>query len=267
MCWSAQADAVAGTVVAGVGVACLVRARRSGRPQRLPLAALPLVLGVHQLVESLVWLGTDGELPAGPAGAARTAWAVIALPLLPALVPAGVWCAAREPGHPATPARRRLLALLALLGAAVAVPLAVAVATHPVTATRHGHTLGYGTGVPHPALPLTGYLLTTVGSLLLSADHLLRRLGLLTAAGALACALLWRFAFISTWCALAALASLLLLHWSGHPPAPPLPLHPPPPPPAPGERDALREGAVEGVGAEGGVAGDFQTAHGLDPPR
>ncbi|MEV7600785.1 DUF6629 family protein [Kitasatospora sp. NPDC089797] len=218
MCWSAQADAVVGGAVAAVGVACLVRAARAGRPQRLLLAALPLVLGVHQLVEALVWLGTEGELPSGLARAARTAWAVIALPLLPVLVPTGVRCAAGEPGHPADAGRRRALGLLALLGAAVAVPLAVAVATRPVTASPHGHTLGYAVGIPHSALLLAGYLLTTVGSLLLSGDRLLRRLGLLTGAGAVVCALLWRFAFVSTWCALAALASLLLLHWAGRPP-------------------------------------------------
>ncbi|MFE6053802.1 DUF6629 family protein [Kitasatospora sp. NPDC056446] len=211
MCWSAQADAVAGGVVAAVGVACLVRAHRSGNPQRLPLAALPLVLGLHQLIEALVWLGTDGGLTAGLAGAARTAWAVIALPLLPVLVPAAVWCATVGP-------RRRVLAGLTLLGAAVAVPLAAAVAARPVTATVHGHTLGYAVGIPHPALLLSGYLLATVGCLLASGDRLLRRLGLLTAVGALACALLWRLAFVSTWCALAALASLLLLHWAGSPP-------------------------------------------------
>ncbi|MFG3227948.1 DUF6629 family protein [Kitasatospora sp. NPDC048194] len=217
MCWSAQADALAGGLVAGAGVACLVRARRSGRPQRLPLAALPLVLGVHQLIEALVWLGADDGLADGPAGAARTAWAAIALPLLPVLVPTAVWCAATEPGDPAGPARRRVLAALVLLGAAVAIPLTAAVAGHPVTATPHGHTLDYAIGLPHPALLLTGYLLATVGSLLISGDRLLRRLGLLTGAGALACALLWRFAFVSTWCALAALVSLLLLRWAGRP--------------------------------------------------
>ncbi|MGA5821645.1 DUF6629 family protein [Kitasatospora sp. NPDC094028] len=220
MCWSAQADAVAGGVVAGLGVLCLVRARRAGRPQRLPLAALPLLLGVHQLVEALVWLGADGEAPGALAQAARTAWAVIALPLLPVLVPAGVWCAATEPGHPAGPARRRVLAALALLGAVVAVPLAAAVAVHPVTATVHGHTLGYGIGVPHPTVLLAGYLLATIGSFLLSGDRSLRLLGLLTGVGAAGCAVLWHLAFISTWCALAAAASLLLLRWSGLVPAP-----------------------------------------------
>ncbi|WP_316525373.1 DUF6629 family protein [Kitasatospora brasiliensis] len=211
MCWSAQADAVAGGLVAGIGVACLVRAHRSGRPERLPLAALPLVLGVHQLVEALVWLGTNGQLPDGLTGAARTTWAVIALPLLPVLVPAAVWCAA-------TGRQRWMPAALTLLGAAVAVPLAVAVAAHPVSATVHGHTLGYAVGVPYPALLLAGYLLATVGSLLLSGDRLLRRVGFLTGAGAVVCALLWHLAFVSTWCALAALTSLLLFRWAGHRP-------------------------------------------------
>ncbi|MEU3570649.1 DUF6629 family protein [Kitasatospora sp. NPDC036755] len=211
MCWSARADAVAGGLVAAAGVACLVRAHRAGRPERLPLAALPLVLGAHQLIEALVWLGTDGGLPDGLAGAARTAWAVIALPLLPVFVPAAVWCAADGP-------RRRVLAALALLGAAVAAPLAVTVGYRPVTATAHGRTLGYAVGVPYPALLLTGYLLATLGSLLLSGDRLLRHLGLLTGVGAAVCALLWHLAFISTWCALAALVSLLLLPWAGRRP-------------------------------------------------
>ncbi|MFF3112907.1 DUF6629 family protein [Kitasatospora sp. NPDC057904] len=223
MCWSAQADAVAGGVVVGLGIACLVRARRSGRPQRLPLAALPLVLGAHQLIEAVVWLGTDGDLPAALAGWARTAWAAIALPLLPVYVPAAVWCASTEPGHPAGPDRRRVLSGLTLLGTVVTVPLAIAVAAHPVVATEHGHTLTYGIGVPHPAVLLVGYLLTTVGSLLISGDRDLRRLGFLTGLAAGLCALLWRIAFLSTWCALAALVSVLLVHWAGRPPYAPTP--------------------------------------------
>ncbi|MFI6157110.1 DUF6629 family protein [Kitasatospora sp. NPDC051170] len=226
MCWSAQVDLVAGGLIAGVGVLCLARAARHGQPGRLLLAALPLVLGLHQLIEALVWLSTDGRLPDALGGAARTAWAAIALPLLPVLIPTGVWCAASErsyrqpPTAPAAlgPARRRALAALAVLGLGVAVPLSVAVAAHPVSASVHGHTLAYGVGVAHPAVLLSGYLVATVGALLLSGDRLLRRLGLVTGFGALLCGLLWQLAFISTWCALAALASILLFRWSGRTP-------------------------------------------------
>ncbi|WP_323182210.1 DUF6629 family protein [Kitasatospora purpeofusca] len=143
---------------------------------------------------------------------------MIALPLLPLLVPIGVRCAARV-DRP----RRRLLTGLVVLGLLVAVPLAHTVATHPVDATAYAHTLAYSLGAPYPALLLAGYLLATVGSLLLSGDRRLRRLGLLTGIGALVCALLWQLAFVSTWCALAALASVLLLRWTASPPPAPRP--------------------------------------------
>ncbi|MEV8093090.1 DUF6629 family protein [Kitasatospora sp. NPDC085879] len=207
MCWSAEADAAAGVLVAGLGTVCLLRVRD---PRRLPLAALPLLLGVHQLVEAAVWLGEDGRIGAGPAQAARTVWALIALPLLPLLVPFGVWCAA-GPGSP----RRRTLGALAVFGALVAVPLTVAVLRHPVAAEVRHHTLAYAVGVPWAPVLTAGYLLATVGPLLLGGDAALRRSGLVLGAGAVVCALLWRLAFASTWCALAALVAVLLLGWSG----------------------------------------------------
>ncbi|MER8184526.1 DUF6629 family protein [Kitasatospora sp. NPDC094015] len=202
MCWSAEADAAVGGAVAVLGVACLARVRRV---EQLPLAALPLLLGLHQLIEAAVWLGVDGRIGTAAAGAARTAWAVIALPVLPVLVPFGVWCAAR-------PRTRAQVAFLAL-GVAVAVPLAVAVAVNPVTAHAHGHALTYSIGVPGAAPLLAGYLVATVGALLCGGDRLLRLLGVLVGAGAVICALVWRLAFVSTWCALAAVAAVLLLAW------------------------------------------------------
>ncbi|MFG2824392.1 DUF6629 family protein [Kitasatospora sp. NPDC048365] len=195
MCWSAQADAVAGSAVAALGVGCLVSVRDV---RRLPLACLPLLLGVHQLLEAAVWSGATW---------ARTPWAVIALPLLPLLVPAGVLAATG----------RRSAAVLTAVGAAVALPLAAALASDPPSASPHGHTLVYGIGVPYAPLLLAGYLLATVGSLLLSGDRTLRLLGVLTGAGALVCAALWHYAFVSTWCAVAAVAGLVLLPWSRRP--------------------------------------------------
>ena len=58
MCWSAQADLVAGTVITAVGLAGvgLARDRRD-----VPLAALPVLLGIHQLIEAHIWAGSPGE--------------------------------------------------------------------------------------------------------------------------------------------------------------------------------------------------------------
>ncbi|MFE5095193.1 DUF6629 family protein [Streptomyces sp. NPDC056638] len=203
MCWSASADLVAGTCIAAVGVACVARVRRV---RDLALAALPLLLGAHQIIESVIWCSGGG------AGPATLAWAVIALPLLPLWVPLGVLCAA--PPH----ARRRLLVPLAA-GIATAVPLAYCLATRPVTAEIRGHTLGYILDLPGSALLVGGYLLSTVGSLLLAGDRLLRWLGVLVAVGAAVCAALWRLESVSTWCAFAAVCSVILLGWTGRRPA------------------------------------------------
>ncbi|MGW2051439.1 DUF6629 family protein [Streptomyces sp. NPDC001858] len=197
MCWSATADLVAGAGVAAVGVACVTRA---GGSRDLPLAALPLLLGAHQIVEAVVWDSGGGS------GAATVLWAVMAMPLLAVWVPAAVWCVA--PPH----ARRRLTLLLAV-GVATAAALAYGIAAGPVTAEIRGRTMGYTLDLPHPELLVAGYLLATVGSLLLSGDRGLVALGAVVGVGAAVCFTLWRLEFVSTWCAFAALWSVLLLGW------------------------------------------------------
>ncbi|MFC1411369.1 DUF6629 family protein [Streptacidiphilus sp. N1-12] len=206
MCWSSTADLVAGGTVAALGVVALARVRRA---RELPLAALPLILGAHQLIEALVWWGAEGRLGAGPAAAARTAWALIAYPLLPALVPLAVLLVAM-------PGLRRRILPFAVIGIATSVLLLVAVLDGPVTASVDGHTLRYGVGVPHSTLVGAGYLLATVGALLASGEHDIRLLGIVCGVGAAVCLTLWQTAFVSTWCALAALSSVFVLRWLWH---------------------------------------------------
>ncbi|MCX4587207.1 DUF6629 family protein [Streptomyces sp. NBC_01481] len=205
MCWSATADLAAGTCVAAIGVACVARVRHL---RDLPLAALPLLLGAHQIIESVVWRSGGGT------GPATVAWAVIALPLLPVWVPLGVLLAAPPPA-------RRRLAVLAAVGIATAAVLAYSLATRSVTAEMRGHTLGYVLDLPRSPLIIIGYLLATVGALLLGGEPVLRLLGVVAGLGAVACALLWRLEFVSTWCALAAVASVVLYRWVRQRPAGP----------------------------------------------
>ncbi|GAA3976980.1 hypothetical protein GCM10022384_28680 [Streptomyces marokkonensis] len=197
MCWSAEADLVAGVAVAAVGVACVARTRRV---RDLPTAALPLLLGVHQMVEAAVWASDGGT------GPATLAWTVMALPLLALWVPASVLCAAPRS------ARRRLVVPLAA-GVATATVFSYALATRPVRAEIRGHTIGYAVDLPHAELLVVGYLVATVGPLLLSGDRGLRVLGYLAGMGAPICWALWRMEFVSTWCAFAAVCSMVLLGW------------------------------------------------------
>lgn len=205
MCWSPSADAVAGGVIGVLGVVTLAGARR-GRDR--VLGALPLVLGAHQLVESVVWLDTQGRVSAGVGSAAVTAWAVIAFVVLPTLVPLGVLVSA----WPGGAARWRLAGFL-VLGALVSAVLGWDVAVHGVTAAAHGHVLDYGIGITGGRLVIGGYLAATLGAPLSSPDRFVRWFGVAAFVGALGCAAAWMVEFASTWCAYAAVLSVLLLVW------------------------------------------------------
>jgi hypothetical protein len=97
--------------------------------------------------------------------------------------------------------------------------LAYGIATGPVTAEIRGHTVGYRLDLTHPPVLVAGYLLATVGSLLVSGDRRLLVLGAVVAAGAAACFTLLRLEFVSTWCAFAAVWSVLLWDWTRRRPA------------------------------------------------
>ena len=89
-----------GTAVSVVGVATLA----SAPPRReVALAALPLVLGTHLLVEATLWSGLAGGWWADHVGTATVAYLLVAFVVVPTLVPAAV--ALSEPEGE----RRRLL--------------------------------------------------------------------------------------------------------------------------------------------------------------
>lgn len=207
MCWSATADVTAGTAVSAVGIATLASVRR---PRDAVLASVPLVLGFHQLVEAVVWRGEEGKATEDAAELARGIWAFIAFPLLPLMVPLGVllamWPSAGR--H-----RRAVLAGLSGVGVVVAAYLAEALASGPVDARVHGHTVQYAIGIDHPYPVIGAYLVATLGALLASGDRMLVRFGAVGAVGAGVCGWLWTREFASTWCALAAVASVMLLAW------------------------------------------------------
>ena len=207
MCWSPTADLIAGSAIAAVGVLSVASVRR---PRDVPMAALPLILGAHQLIEMVVWRNAGSGM-AAVSGTAALLWAIIAFPLLPAYVPIAVLCAASQWS------RIRLLPFVAI-GLATCAVLAYSVASGPVMAQPVGHTMRYSVyHIPLENLVVAGYLVATVVALLVSDQPELRLLGLVTGVGALGCFLLWEERFVSTWCALAAVASVMVLYWLRRP--------------------------------------------------
>ena len=208
MCFSPQVDLVAGVVIAGIGVDAV---RHVERRAQLPLALLPVVFGVHQLIESVVWWGLAGDVDDGVWHAARWVYLSIAFGLVPVWVPVAV--GALERGSVA----RRTRWLMAL-GAAVAVMLMIGVIRGPISSTVRGHHIDYEVDLWHGGLLVLLYVVATCGSLLLSDDVHVRRFGIVNLGAVVVLVVVDQRAFISLWCAWAAVTSLAIaLHLrAGH---------------------------------------------------
>ena len=202
MCFSATADLVGGVVIGALGLDALRHVRE---PRERALAALPLLLGLHQLVEAFVWWGLQGHVPAVVGEVATWAYLVFAFGVLPVLVPMAIL--ALEP----TRRRRARMAPFAVVGAGVAVVLLGAIARGPVTARLEDYHIAYGTGLGSGAVIVAFYVIATCGPLLLSHYPHLALYGVVNLVAVAIIAWLTTSGFASLWCAWAAVSSGMIV--------------------------------------------------------
>lgn len=201
MCFSPEADFTAGVVVAGVGVETL---RRVGARRELVVGTLPLLFGIHQLVEGFVWLGLRGQVSDGLGNAAKEAYIVYAQAILPVIVPLGFTLL--EPDR----RRCRWMWPLACLGLLLGVYLFWQVTAYPVGAQQQARCIDYTTHTPNDALLGLLYVLVTCGPALISSRRYLRWFGLVSLVGVIATALVRVDELTSLWCLYVAVVSVLI---------------------------------------------------------
>jgi hypothetical protein len=201
MCFSPQADFVAGAVVAGVGVGTLrrVRARRE-----LIVGALPLLFGIHQLVEGLVWLALRGEVSRGLGDAAKDAYVLYAHAVLPAIVPLGFMLL--EPNR----GRSHAMLAMACLGVLLGVYLLWEVTAYPVRAQAEARCIDYTTHTPNDVLIGLVYIAVTCGPALISSRRHLRWFGAVSLVGVILTAVVRVDELTSLWCLYVAIVSILI---------------------------------------------------------
>ena len=202
MCFSPQADFVAGAVVAGVGVETLrhLRARRE-----LIVGALPLLFGIHQLVEGFVWLGLRGQVPPGVGDAAKEVYILYAHAALPAIVPVGFMLL--EPDR----RRSRIMMAMAGVGALLGAYLLWQVTAYPVGAHEQARCIDYTTHTPNDIVIGVLYVAVTCGPALISSRRYLRWFGLFSLIGVIVTAVVRVDELTSLWCVYVAIVSVLIL--------------------------------------------------------
>jgi hypothetical protein len=204
VCFSPEGDLAGGIVVSAIGVDACRHVR--GRSQLL-LAATPLLLGVHQLDEALVWWSADGDLPHAVGRVAMWIYLVVALVVVPVLIPVAIF-------HLAPNRRRRwALAPFVILGIVVAGVLLATMLQGPVTVRRGSYHLAYSIGLRNGVVVVGLYIVATCGSLLFSGYRHIFVFGLANLAAVIVLARLTADGFTSLWCFYAAITSgAILLH-------------------------------------------------------
>jgi hypothetical protein len=200
MCFSAEADLVAGLIVGAIGVDAVRHVRR--RSEWL-LASIPLVLAAHQLIEVAVWRGLDGQVAHGVWWPAMLVYLTIAFGVVPVLLPVAV--AALEP-----PARRQRLTGFIVAGCVVAGVLMIALVRGPVRAVIESRHVAYHVRLWHGGLVVVFYVVATCGPLLFSSFRHVRRYGVLNLVAVCGLAWLDQSGLISLWCVWAAITSVAI---------------------------------------------------------
>ncbi len=206
MCFSATASFTAATLLGVVGVLTLRKARGL---RELPLAAVPLLFGLQQLTEGVLWLSLRHHWP-GPQTFSIYLYSLFSHVLWPVLVPLAILLV--EPGRQ----RRNALRVFLVAGLSVASYLLYFIIKFPVTAHVHNRSISYDSTHLFLAGVLILYLSATCVSGLFSSHRCINIFGALAFLLAIAAYEVSVTTFVSVWCFYAAVLSLLIyLHFSG----------------------------------------------------
>jgi hypothetical protein len=200
MCFSASASFVAGTALCAVGVAAL---KRTETTSERPFATIPLLFGIQQLTEGVIWLTFRHDAPLLKqtmtylySGFSHVLWPIY-VPLAMGVMEAVRW-------------RRKAIFAFEPAGVVVGLYLLYFIVTRPVVAEVAGKHVVYDS--PHfyliPVMVL--YLAATCVSCFFSSHGFVKLFGVLALLSFIAAYFVHALALVSIWCFFAAILSLLI---------------------------------------------------------
>ena len=201
MCFSPEVDLIGGAAIAAIGLDTL---RHVDHDNERAVASLPVIFGLHQVVETFVWWGLDGRVTVQVGDVAAWLYLARAFGLLPWFVPLAVRRLEPDP-------RRRYYDLLLIgIGAVVSAYLMAAVVRGPIEVVDGGFYLSYSVSITYGGTITALYVLSTCGSLLLSSDRYLARYGVANLGAVVVLSVLLVSGVISLWCVWAAITSVAI---------------------------------------------------------
>jgi hypothetical protein len=202
MCFSAGASFGASAFLFGAGI---VAVKRTDSRAMLPFATIPILFGVQQFAEGILWLTFLNRDLAPWHDASIYFFLLFAQVIWPLWVPFAIWM--MEPD----PTRRKILSYFMLLGGAFSAYLVYCLFAYQVSAVIEGGHIKYYLYFPNMELRRSLYFFVTLIPFFISSLRFMKLSG-----GAFLAALLISYYFflgfvISVWCFFAAVLSVLIL--------------------------------------------------------
>ena len=200
MCFSASASFIAGASLSGIGVTALTNVET--KTER-PFAMIPLLFGIQQLTEGVIWLTFSHDAPILKTVMTHV-YSGFSHVLWPMYVPFAMGVLEAVPG------RKRTFLAFEVAGVAVGLYLLYFLVTVPVVAEVIGMHIVYDSPHFYIVPVMVFYLAATCVSCFFSSHTFVRLFGVLALASFVAAYLVHVRALVSIWCFFAATLSLLI---------------------------------------------------------
>ena len=202
MCFSAAASFTSGAILSVAGVTTL---KKVNRRKDIPFAIIPLLFGIQQLAEGVVWLSLTNNNQTCTAVSSYS-FLFFAFILWPAFVPFVAGQGERDK------VRKRIFHLFQIGGLSVTLYFLYFLINNPLTTYVNQHSISYQIFSPYQFSVASAYVFFTCGSLLFSRRNILKLFG---AASTVAVAITYYFyqhAFTSVWCFFSGILSMII-YW------------------------------------------------------
>jgi hypothetical protein len=193
MCFSATASFGASIVLTGIGVASLKQVKE---PAQYPFASIPLIFGIQQFFEGVVWISATNSDWSGYHYPAAYGFLVIAQMVWPLLFPLAFQRIETDVS------RRKLIRLLQIPGIIIAAYFLYCLMTFSMEVKIISHHVFYDIDFPRKLIPIAAgfYLAATVAAPMFSTDNRVKFIGGILLAGYLVARIFFQPSLISVWC-------------------------------------------------------------------
>ncbi len=202
MCFSATASFISGALLVTGGAVTVAKVKEK---RELPFALIPVVFGVQQLFEGVVWVSF--ALP-WLNSVTTFIYTFIAYVFWPIFAPLAILALEKNV------VRRKILHFFVFLGIAVGLYLLSFLVSNPVSAEIIQNCIAYEGPQDYKPAIMVLYLLATCGSCIFSSYRMVNVFGVALGVAFLLAYFFFVFAFSSVWCFFAALLSVVVyLHF------------------------------------------------------